>query len=295
MGKIDFTGIQNARDLGGIRTQDGRVIRRKRLIKSGCISGATEADLDLLLNKYKVKLIIDLRTDTERKALPEPCIEEHGISIVWNPLYMEKIQDVLFTKTDREIIENHLKALFIMHKQVDPDTEYAMDDVRKMVKALSFDADEYMERMYQKFVNNQIIQKQVKQFFGMLMNKRGGSILYHCSAGMDRTGMLTALLLYALGVSKEDIIKEYIKASESSADAVDLIIDKLFPAGEPDSQLYRERARKLFAGRECYIRSFFDAIEEDYVSIDNYLQKALELHVDNLVRLKTLYLEDEED
>ena len=88
---------------------------------------------------------------------------------------------------------------------------------------------------------------------------------------------------------------EPLTNSESSADAVDLIIDKLFPAGEPDSQLYRERARKLFAGRECYIRSFFNAIEEDYVSIDNYLQKALELHVDNLVRLKTLYLEDEEE
>ncbi len=294
MSKIAFTGIPNARDLGGIQTADGREIRKKRLIKSGCISGATEEDIDLLLNKYKVKLIIDLRTDTERKAIPEICVEK-DVTFVWNPLYMENIQGLLFTKTDREVIENHLEALFILNKQADETTGYAMEAVRKMIKAPDFDADQYMACMYRKFINNQIIQKQIKQFFGMLMNKRGGSILWHCSAGMDRTGMLAALLMYALGVPKERIIADYVQASESSQDAVDLIIEKLFPTSEACWCEYREQAKKLFAGRECYIRSFFDAIEEDYVSVDNYLQKALELHVDNLVRLRTLYLTDPDD
>lgn len=289
MGKIAFTGIQNARDLGGIKAEDGRKIKKKRLIKSGSIFRATEDDIDLLKDKYKVKLIVDLRTDMEREAMPV-CIED--MPIIWNPLYMENIQGLVFTKTDREIIENHLKALFIVNNQADDKTEYAMEEVRKMIKADDFDADEYMSCMYQKFINNQIIQKQIKQFFNILMNKRGGSILWFCTAGKDRSGMLAALLLYALGVSKEEIIRDYITSAESSSDAVELIIDKLFPATEPGSAFYRQQARKLFSSRECYIHAFFDAIEKDYVSVDNYLQKAIELHVDNLVRLKTLYLED---
>ena len=289
MGKIAFTGIQNARDLGGIKTQDGRKVKHKRLIKSGSIFCATEDDVDLLKDKYKVKVIVDLRTDTERKAMPV-CVED--MNIIWNPLYMENIQGLLFTKTDREIIENHLKALFIVNNQADDETEYALEEVRKMIKADGFDADEYMSCMYQKFINNQIIQKQIKQFFNILMNKRGGSILWFCTAGKDRSGMLAALLLYALGVSKEEIIRDYLVAAESSEDAVELIIDKLFPATEPNGVFYRQQAKKLFSSRECYINAFFDAIEKDYVSVDNYLQKAIELHVDNIVRLKTLYLED---
>ena len=179
-----------------------------------------------------------------------------------------------------------------MNNQADDETEYAMEEVRKMVRDVGFDADEYMSYMYQKFINNQIIQKQIKQFFNMLMNKRGGSILWFCTAGKDRSGMLTALLLYALGVSKEDIIRDYLKAAESSQDAVDLILKKLFPDTEPNGLFYREQARKLFSSRECYINAFFDAIEKDYVSVENYLQKAIEIRVDNIVRLKTLYLDD---
>ncbi|MBR5046671.1 MAG: tyrosine-protein phosphatase [Eubacterium sp.] len=289
MGKIDFTGIENARDLGGIMTQDGYIVKKKKLIKSGSIFCATDSDIEQLRNKYKVKLIIDLRTDTEREAMPV-CIED--IPIIWNPLYMENIQGLAFSKTDREIIENHLKALFIVNNQADDETEYAMEEVRKMVRDVGFDADEYMSYMYQKFINNQIIQKQIKQFFNMLMNKRGGSILWFCTAGKDRSGMLTALLLYALGVSKEDIIRDYLKAAESSQDAVDLILKKLFPDTEPNGLFYREQARKLFSSRECYINAFFDAIEKDYVSVENYLQKAIEIRVDNIVRLKTLYLDD---
>ena len=71
---------------------------------------------------------------------------------------------------------------------------------------------------------------------------------------------------------------------------MDYLLEKLFPASEPGNLEHQAIARRLFGVKTCYIESFFDAVEKDYISLDNYLQKALELHVENLVRLRTLYL-----
>lgn len=290
MKKIQLRGIENAMDLGGIKTRDGKRIRSKMLIRSGGLSRAEESDIKKLTEEYNVKLIVDLRTKEERDVMKEPEIK--GVSVIWNPLFSENVQGAgVFTPDEKDTLENHLKSIFIVRYRADDKTKEALDQVRTMIQGEEFDPDAYMARMYQKFVNNQVVQKQVKQFFSILSNNRDGAILWHCSAGKDRSGIITALLLYALGVSKEDIIKNYMEVSQSSEDAVDYLLEKLFPASEPDNLEYQAIARRLFGVKTCYIESFFDAVEKDYSSLDNYLQKALELHVDNLVRLRTLYLE----
>ncbi len=272
MGKIVLEGIQNARDLGGIRTKDGRELKEKALIRSGTLYTATEADICKLKEEYRLSMIIDLRTERERKSMPQPCVKD--VSTIWNPVYMENIQGLhQLSQEEREILEIYGKKMCIG----DPTSKF-------------FDADDYMARMYHKFVNNQVVQKQLKQLFSLLMNNRDGSILWYCSAGKDRSGIVAALVLYALGVSKEEIIKDYEASAEAPDDTINLIIEKLLPEGMGKYKEYRDAVRKLFGAKRCYIESFFKAIENDYVSIDNYLQKALELHVDNLVRLKTLYL-----
>ena len=289
MGKISLQGVKNARDLGGIQTADGRKIRKKKLIKSGRLSEATPQDLATLRDEYDVKLIVDLRTEGERKAFPDP--EIRGVSNIWNPIFKEDIQGTsVFTPGEREILERHLKSLFILSHRFDEMEDEAVKDVRAMIREEEFDPETYMARMYHKFINNQVIQKQMKQFFSLLVNRRGGAVLWHCGAGKDRSGICSALLLYALGVPKDTIIENYALSAESSEDTVDYILEKLFPAEIPGNDEYQALARRIFGAKTCYIEEFFKAIEKDYISIDNYLQKAVELHVDNLVRLKTLYL-----
>ena len=287
--RLPLKSIANARDLGGIRTKDGHYIRDKKLIKSGMLYPAAEEDLRFLIDEYHLKMIIDLRTKKERQMMPNPRIK--GVSEIWNPLFMEDIHGLgVFKPDERDILENRLKSLFILSHRSDERIDDAMDQIRDMIKTDDLNPDRYMMRLYQKFVNNQIIQKQVKQFFHLLVNNRDGAILWHCAAGKDRTGMCTALLLSALGVSREDIIEDYLAASESSGDAVEYLLNKMFPGTDEESQRCRSLARCFFEAKGCYIETFFDAIERDYVSVENYLQKALEVRVDNIVRLKTLYL-----
>lgn len=57
MEKISLQGVKNARDLGGIRTADGKVIRKKHLIKSGQLFGATPQDMQTLRDEYQVRCV----------------------------------------------------------------------------------------------------------------------------------------------------------------------------------------------------------------------------------------------
>ena len=70
--------IQNKRDLGGIRTHDGRVIRKGMLIRSAQLFQANEEDLD------GISTIIDLRTPGERKEAPD---QTHGRAYLPLPLF----------------------------------------------------------------------------------------------------------------------------------------------------------------------------------------------------------------
>ena len=50
--------------------------------------------------------------------------------------------------------------------------------------------------------------------FNILLADNGGAVLYHCSAGKDRTGVVTAVILTALGVDKDTIYQDYLLTNE---------------------------------------------------------------------------------
>ena len=68
---ISFEKIFNARDMGGLRMAQGRVISSGLLIHSAHLSDSTEADRNVLREKYRLSKIIDLRTDIERNEMPD--------------------------------------------------------------------------------------------------------------------------------------------------------------------------------------------------------------------------------
>lgn len=68
--KIVLDGAGNTRDLGNI-SFGGKKIKDGLLIRSGNLASLSERDIDILENKYKVKAVIDLRTDLEAKEAPD--------------------------------------------------------------------------------------------------------------------------------------------------------------------------------------------------------------------------------
>lgn len=72
---IAFEKIGNARDMGGLCTAQGHMISSGLLIRSANLSEATEADQKALREKYHLSKIIDLRTETEQKQMPDVCTD----------------------------------------------------------------------------------------------------------------------------------------------------------------------------------------------------------------------------
>ena len=88
-GHIEFEGLPNTRDLGGMPAADGKRIRTHRLLRSGLLAPATRADLARLHDDYDLRLDIDLRTDEECAERPDPVAELPGLRFVHLPVFQE--------------------------------------------------------------------------------------------------------------------------------------------------------------------------------------------------------------
>lgn len=88
-----------------------------------------------------------------------------------------------------------------------------------------------------------------------------GAVLFLCSAGKDRTGIVAALVLYLCGVMKEDIIADYIVSATYNADGINKKLENLPPqmlAMVPDMQLLKD----CFASKPETIQALLEAFEQ---------------------------------
>jgi protein-tyrosine phosphatase len=127
-----------------------------------------------------------------------------------------------------------------------------------------------------------------------------GAVLYHCSAGQDRTGITTALILSALGVDRKTILADYhlstaLRRLENEMPPVD---PKDHP-GNPIVQYYAQskskpggaKAEPLYtASGESHLVQFFEYLDNDYGGVEAYLQKHLRIGPMEIARLRHLYL-----
>ena len=73
--------------------------------------------------------------------------------------------------------------------------------------------DSIMMRMNILFVTDKDFIGYYKEFFKLLQQEKNLPLLFHCSAGKDRTGMGAALILYALGVDEQTIMEDYLASN----------------------------------------------------------------------------------
>ena len=89
-----------------------------------------------------------------------------------------------------------------------------------------------------------------------------GAILWHCSEGKDRCGMITALVLEALGVDRAIILEDYLKTNLVNLPKAEKIREKLLVT---HGQAFADRVFRSFVADESYLQSAWDAMGEDYL------------------------------
>ena len=100
-------------------------------------------------------------------------------------------------------------------------------------------------------------------------------LLFHCSAGKDRTGTAAALILYALGVDEAIIMEDYLASNHYLGDKYAKELEQN-PGLKPVLTVKRE-----------FLQAAIDRIKQDHGSVENFLVKVL--HVD-IPKFKARYL-----
>lgn len=124
-----------------------------------------------------------------------------------------------------------------------------------------------------------------KPFFEDLLTLPDSSaLLFHCTAGKDRTGIGAALLLHALGVTDDDIMNDYLLTNEFRKAENEKMVGMMTKMG------IKEQVAKDLAGVKAeYLAAAYNAVTAKYGSVDQFLSKEIGLSQDDMALLRKKY------
>ena len=268
---LPVKGIINARDLGGYTMQDGRKLRDGVLLRAAHLADATDEDLQWL-SKLPVAKVIDFRIEEEKKGKVDRDVP--GASYLSLPI--DASGNAMANATEKE------KKKFAKQKKFDLKKVAVMVAFNKKAQAIA-------RNMYPMMLFNPVCQQPYARFFQQVLETEHGAVLYHCTQGKDRTGVASALLLAALGASRETIVADF--------DATNRVYEK-------DVKKYVRRV-KFWGGKEeeiavvkailgCNTDNFIkalDAVDAQYGSLEAYLKGPMGLTDQDIQTLRDRYLE----
>jgi protein-tyrosine phosphatase len=234
---LSLTGGQNFRDIGGYTGLKGKTVRWGQVFRAASMAGYAPAD-QALLKQIGVSSIIDLRSTGERKGDANSWMAGAGLG---------------YWSRDYELSGGNLGGLASMDR-----SKITADMMRGL-----------MIKGYQGFPKEQA--PSYREMFARLIGKPAPLAL-NCTAGKDRTGLGTALILTALGVSYETVKADFL-ISNTALDVSKPGADRMLRA--VGAALPPEVAAPLIGVEGQYLDAAFAKIKADYGSVEAYLEKEL--------------------
>lgn len=136
-------------------------------------------------------------------------------------------------------------------------------------------------------------QPQFRDVFQRIAAQQDGAVLYHCTAGKDRTGWATAVILTLLGVPRETVMADYLASNDylrAKNEATYAMLAKAAGAGPLPGGLDRAKLEPVLGVRPEYLQAAFDEAERAYGSFDAYVKNGLGLSDADVAALKARYL-----
>lgn len=258
---IPLEGGRNFRDLGGYQTVDGRTVKSGKLFRSGVLHHMTAADYDRI-SDFGIKTVVDFRATEERQSEPTQWAAGEVNMMTWDySMSFGEDGDVLARFADPALDAAGAEAL--------------------------------MAELYRSMAD-----EQTPHYAGMFsaLTRSDEPLLFHCTAGKDRTGIAAALLLTALGVDRETVIQDYVLSEviaslpeyQNAAPALDEDMDSNYAFLATMSPAALDA---LMGTRRVYIESAFDEMTRRHGSVENYIRDELGMDAGRLQQLKAHFLE----
>lgn len=221
-------GTSNFRDLGGYPGHGGRPLRWRALFRSDHLGGLS-ADDRARLQALGLGRAFDFRGVHERAAAAYelPGVTQHSLAI-------------------EPTVTQRMDAMAAAGRTLDAETVAGL-----------------MRELYRSLVNDQA--HRFAELFAHVL-EADAPLVFHCTAGKDRTGVAAALILLALGVSRDVVRQDYLLTNE---------VFRHPPV--PHSDTPPEALAVLWRVREDFLDAALQAIEQDHGGIESYLARRIGL------------------
>ncbi|MES2635240.1 MAG: tyrosine-protein phosphatase [Pseudomonadota bacterium] len=235
-----LSGASNFRDLRG-DLKSHPALRAGTLYRSDHL-GALDANDARQIQALGIRRVLDFRGATEREsaACAVPGVEVHSLAI--EPTIVQVIKEMISQG----------------HSLTEDDVVAQMQDT------------------YRGFVRGN--SHRFAEFFGHLLESNEPTV-FHCTAGKDRTGFAAALILHALGVPKDEVMRDYLLTNE-----------RLRPFSLEGWTLPGHVVQVIWRVQPEFLDAAYQAIDADFGSIEGYLREGVELGPAERERLRELYL-----
>ena len=258
---LGLIGAPNARDLGGLAGADGRTVRSGLVFRAPALGRLTEADV-AALGRLGLTDLLDLRHGSEIEIAPPDRLPA-GPQVAHIPVF-----------DPAHPVFTYVSAV-LLGRDLDRYAQLAVEGTPGAMHAI-----------YRWFVSAPL----ARAAFGTALRRiaaGSGPLLYHCSAGKDRTGWLSAVLLGALGADRATIAEDYLLTNEVTAGDVEKILGALnVRKGVPPEIL-----RPVLDAAPEYLDAAFAQVEADYGTLDGYLRGGLGLAEDEVAALRARLLD----
>jgi protein-tyrosine phosphatase len=239
---VSLQGASNVRDLGGWPAADGRRMRFGMVFRSASLASLTDDDA-AALSETGLRTVCDLRGEAEQRAAPTRLsgVTTHALPI--EPSLGPSLREIVASR------EATGEDVMVLMRQAY--VAYALDWSHRY-----------------------------RSLFDLLLQEDAPPLLFHCTAGKDRTGFGAALILTALGVEEEAVLEDY------------LATNRLWRADlEVSASLPDAVARVLLRVHPELITSAFAAVRDAHGTLDAYLEERIGLDAERRGKLRDRLLD----
>lgn len=264
---LGLHGVRNARELGGYPTKSGQIIKKGMLLRTGKLAKALPDDLHRLTDVYQMTTVVDFRTSIEKNREPDP--ELSGVQNVHLNVFGDESRKGLM--------------LGFVYAKGNP-----LEQMMNMDQPLEALHEDHIQ-VYKEFVTNDTALRAYREFFQVALNQKQGALSWHCQAGKDRAGVGSALMLLALGVDWNTIIKDYLLTNDYYKDVIDGFVEYTKTL-TPREEIWHT-ARAMAGVNPAWIKSVEEEIRCQYGNSESFFQQGLHISMSDLRELRERYLE----
>ena len=249
---ITLDNTFNTRTIGGFKTIDNFTVKENILFRSDGLHNLSNNDKKILEN-LDIKRIVDFRSNNEINKHPD---------ILWNNVNYIHMP----ISADKKIMEDLPK---ILNNTLKKDIkEYLINENKNFILSYT--------NLYSRFIKD-------------FINSNGEKTIFHCTAGKDRTGFASILILSIIGVEQQTIINEYMFSNyciEKTFDQQLIKVSEMLNISKEDIH----KIIPLLKVNIEYINSALDTINEYYGNMNIYIKQGLLLSDNQIEKLKSILL-----